>query len=130
LGQEEEKVHPRRLHAVGDLRSGSRRIRRVFHELVRPRAIEQDKVNYERKSRQRKKEVEASGMGEGDDSRQQSRKGGKKAVLGKKYGGKTVGRVKTELKTVDQIRKARKVAEHRKAKNARPSRKGKAKGRR
>jgi ATP-dependent RNA helicase DDX54/DBP10 len=107
--------------------------KRYLHKrIVEPKQLDKAHVNYERKARQRKKEVEANGEGggEGSGSRQQPRKGGKKAVPGKRYGGKTVGRVKTELKTVDQIRKARKVAEHRKAKNARPSRKGKGKGRR
>jgi ATP-dependent RNA helicase DDX54/DBP10 len=42
-----------------------------------------------------------------------------------RYGGKPIGRVKSELKTVDQIRKTRKVSEQRKAKNARPSKRGK-----
>ena len=104
--------------------------RRYLHKKVsEPKQLDKAHVNYERKARQRKKGAEASGMGEGDDPPQQSRKGGKKVVVGKRFGGKTVGRVKTELKTVDQIRKARKVAEHRKAKNARPSHKGKGRGR-
>ena len=104
--------------------------KRYLHKKVsEPRQLDKAHVNYERKVRQRKKGAEASGTGEGDDPPPQSRKGGKKVVLGKRFGGKTVGRVKTELKTVDQIRKARKVAEHRKAKNARPSHKGKGRGR-
>ncbi|KAI0819998.1 ATP-dependent RNA helicase DBP10 [Trametes gibbosa] len=46
---------------------------------------------------------------------------------GARFNGKPLGKVKNELKTVDQIRKTRQVAEHRKAKNARapPRRKGK-----
>jgi ATP-dependent RNA helicase DDX54/DBP10 len=105
--------------------------KRYLHKKVsEPKRLDKAHVNYERKSRQReKKEAGASGRGEGDNPPQQSRKGGKQAVLGKRYGRKTVGRVKTELKTVDQIRKARKVAEHRKAKNARPNHKGKGRGR-
>ena len=106
--------------------------RRYLHKKVsEPRQLDKAHVNYERKARQRKKrDGDASGVGEGDGPPQQSRKESKRAVLGKRYGGKSVGRVKTELKTVDQIRKARKMAEHRKAKNARPSRKGKGRGRR
>ena len=105
--------------------------KRYLHKRVsEPKQLDKAHGNYERKARQRKKEAEASGMGEGDDPPQQLKKGGKKAVLGKRYGGKSVGRVKTELKSVEQIRKARKVAEHRKARNARPSHKGKGKGRR
>ena len=38
-----------------------------------------------------------------------------------------MGKVRSELKNVDQIRKARKIAEQKRAKNARPSKK---KGRR
>ena len=106
--------------------------KRYLHKkILEPKQLDKAHVNYERKSRQRKnKEVGASGTVEGDDPRQQSKKGGRKTVLGRGHGGKTVGRVKTELKTVDQIRKMRKTAEHRKAKNARPSHKGKGKGRR
>ena len=107
--------------------------KRYLHTRVtEPKQLDKAHVNYERKVRQRRKEAEVGGggVGEGEDQRQGSRKGGKKIVVGKRYGGKTAGRIKTELKTVDQIRKARKVAEHRKAKNARPSRKGKGKRRR
>ena len=111
---------------------GDRAGKRYLHRKVsEPKQLDKAHVNYERKSRQQKrKETDVGGAGGGEDQRQQSRKGGKKHVLGKRYGGKTVGRVKTELKTVDQIRKSRKVAEHRKAKNARPNHKGKGKGRR
>ena len=45
--------------------------------------------------------------------------------LGGRLGGKSVGRVKNELKTVDQIRRARLMSEKKKAKNARPTHKGK-----
>jgi len=103
--------------------------KRYLHtRVVEPKQLDKAHVNYERKARQRKKEAEAGGIGEGENPPLQPRKGGRGAVLGKRYGGKTAKRVKTELKTVDQIRKARKVAEHRKAKNARPSRKGRGKG--
>jgi ATP-dependent RNA helicase DDX54/DBP10 len=132
--EEWKSKNKKSLPRVGETESGRTGHfgKRYLHKKVsEPKRLDKAHVNYERKSRQRgKKETEANGRGEGDDPRQQSRKGGKQAVLGKRYGGKTVGRVKTELKTVDQIRKARKVAEHRKAKNARPNHKGKGKGRR
>lgn len=100
--------------------------KRYLHtKVVEAKQLDKAHVNYERKVRQRKK-VEG-GIGESEDPRLQPRKG---ATLGKRYGGKTAGRVKTELKTVDQIRKARKTVERRKAKNARPSRRGKGKGQR
>ena len=110
-------------------RTGHTGKRYLHKRILEPKGLDKAHVNYERKSRQRKKQ-EAGGNGVDEDLRQRSTKGGKKAVLGRRYGGKTVGRVKTELRTVDQIRKTRKVAEHRKAKNARPSHKGKGRGRR
>ena len=132
--EEWKSKNKKSLPRVGETESGrtGRTGRRYLHtKTVEPRQLDKAHVNYERKARQRtKKEAEVGGVGERDDLQQQSRNGGRKAVLGKRHGGKSVGRVKTELKTVDQIRKARKVAEHRKAKNARPSRKGKGKGRR
>jgi ATP-dependent RNA helicase DDX54/DBP10 len=100
-------------------------------KVVEPKQLDKTHMNYDRKERQRKKrEAVVGAVGQGEEPRLQPRRGGKGAVLGKRHGGKTVGRIKTELKTVDQIRKARKVAEHRKAKNARPSRRGKGRGRR
>jgi len=121
------------LPRVGETESDrSRQIgKRYLHKRVsEPGQLDKAHVNYERKARQRKKqEAEGSGMGKDDVPPQQPRKGGKKVVIGKRHGGKSVGRVKTELKTVDQIRKSRRVAEHRKAKNARPGRQGKGKGR-
>jgi len=122
------------LPRVGETESshGGQGGKRYLHRKVsEPKQLDKAHVNYERKSRQRKrKETDEGGAGGGEVPRQQLRRGGEKAALGKRYGGKTVGRVKTELKTVDQIRKSRKVAEHRKGKNARPSRKGKGRGRR
>lgn len=105
--------------------------RRYLHtKVVEPKQLDKAHVNFERKARQQKKKEAGTGDIGGDkDQRPQPRKGGRETVLGKRHGGRTVGRVKTELKTVDQIRKARKVAERRKAKNARPNRKGKGKGR-
>ena len=122
------------LPRIGETEStrGGRIGKRYAHmKVVEPKQLEKTHVNYERKARQRKKkESETSGIGECENPRLQPRKAGRGSALGKRYGGKTVGRVKTELKTVDQIRKARSVAERRKAKNARPSRKGKGKGHR
>ena len=124
------------LPRVGEAESsqGVRAGKRYLHRKVsEPRQLDKAHVNYERKSRQRKRKETGeggAGGGGGEAPQQQPRGGGKKPALGKRYSGKTVGRVKTELKTVDQIRKSRNVAEHRKAKNARPSRKGKGRGRR
>jgi len=132
--EEWKSKNKKSLPRVGEIensRTGQVGRRYLHKKFSEPKQLDKAHADYERKSRQRKKkEAGASDMGEADGPRQQSRNGGKKAALGKRYGGKTVGRVKTELKTVDQIRKAKKVAEHRKAKNARPSHKGKGKGRR
>lgn len=132
--EEWKSKNKRSLPRVGETESGRAGGvgKRYLHKKVsEPKQLDKAHVNYERKSRQRKrKDGEAGGVGGDEDPRQQSRKGGKKAIPGRRYGGKSVGRVKSELKTVDQIRKTRMVAEHRKAKNARPNRKGKGKGRR
>ena len=120
-----------RIGETENSRTGRIGKRYAHTKVVEPKSLDKTHVNYERKERQRKKkEAGASGVDQGEEPRLQHRKGGKGATLGKRYGGKTVGRIKTELKTVDQIRKARNVAERRKAKNARPSRRGKGKGHR
>ena len=54
------------------------------------------------------------------------KKGGKVKPAGR-YAGKSMQRVRTELKTVDQIRKNRELVAKRKAKNARPTHKGRGK---
>ncbi|KAI6033165.1 P-loop containing nucleoside triphosphate hydrolase protein [Pisolithus orientalis] len=83
--------------------------------------------DYERKARQlKKKKVEEVGTVEGNvrgPDRTLSDKRTKK--LGRRQGGKSIGRLKNELKTVEQIHKSRKMTEKKRAKNARPSRKGK-----
>ncbi|KAI0076110.1 DEAD-domain-containing protein [Panus rudis PR-1116 ss-1] len=88
-----------------------------------PKPLDKLSKDYEKKVRQMKKKSDGVAEEDGPAAR-----GGKKGkALGVRSSGKTVGRVKNELKTVDQIRKSRKIQEQRKAKNARPSRK---KGRR
>ncbi|KAI0266703.1 DEAD-domain-containing protein [Gloeopeniophorella convolvens] len=77
-------------------------------------------TTYERKTRVLKKKAETSGAGA---SAEPPRKGRAGAKTPGRYGGKSIGRVRNEIKSVEQIRKGRKVMEHRKAKNARPSRK-------
>ncbi|KAF7315632.1 ATP-dependent RNA helicase DBP10 [Mycena indigotica] len=81
-----------------------------FRHNAMPEAKPLDKLdkNYDRKVRHIKKKNEAAG-GEAPQGR---------------YRGKPIGRVKTELKTSEQIRKGRKLLEKRRAKNARPSKKG------
>jgi ATP-dependent RNA helicase DDX54/DBP10 len=74
--------------------------------------------DYERKARQMKKRESDSA---GGDARPVSRQGQK----GGRYGGKPIGKVKSELKSAAQIRKDRGLLEKRRAKNARPSKKSK-----
>jgi ATP-dependent RNA helicase DDX54/DBP10 len=93
--------------------------------------------NYERKSRQMKKRAgDASAStgdtGEGRGGRPFTKGSHAKGVkektpqgrAGGRYGGKPIGRVKSELKSAEQIRKARKTQDQRKSKNARPSKRG------
>ncbi|CUA66773.1 hypothetical protein RSOLAG22IIIB_00221 [Rhizoctonia solani] len=92
-------------------------------------------LGYERKLRQMKKRGEKEKAFETDNDASGGRnvKGGKpgkkekkvKSAMGRRYGGKTMGRVKNELKNADQIRKSREAMAKKKAKNARPSKKGK-----
>lgn len=92
------------------------------------------RTDYERKTREismRKKHGEPEP--ERPSTTPKGKRPGQNKRLGARFNGKTVGRVKNELKTVDQIRKARLVAERKKEKNARPTRgggKGGRKGRR
>ena len=77
-------------------------------------------TNYERKARVRKK-LEAVGP---DVKGEPDMKGRHSTKTPSRYRGKPIGRVHSELKTAEQIRKVRKLVDKRKAKNARPSRKG------
>ncbi|ESK97076.1 atp-dependent rna helicase dbp10 [Moniliophthora roreri MCA 2997] len=79
--------------------------------------------DYEHKVRRTKKQGVEIADGDGSSSRPAPNKKGKTKVSSR-YGGKSIGRVKSELKNAEQIRKSRKVQERRKLKNARPTRKG------
>ncbi|KAL1748864.1 P-loop containing nucleoside triphosphate hydrolase protein [Schizophyllum fasciatum] len=100
---------------------------RFKHNKIATSAKPLDKLrtDYERKVRQMKKkgEVAEDEAGPSSFGAKPGSKGGK-IKKGARFAGKTMGRAKNELKTVDQIRKSRNVQEKRKAKNARaPSRK-------
>ena len=75
-------------------------------------------IDYESKMRLSKKKYAPQG-GEEDVQKQP------RVLQHGRSKGKTVGKVKNELKTADQIRKQRQLMEKRKAKNARRSKKGK-----
>ena len=74
-------------------------------------------TNYERKTRVQKK-VEAVGAVSTEKPISRGRH-----ITGRRYGGKSLGQVHGEIKSAEQIRKARKFTEKRRAKNARPSHK-------
>ncbi|KAI0769699.1 DEAD-domain-containing protein [Trametes elegans] len=96
--------------------------RKYRHQKVVPaKPLDKLRTDYEKKAKKFKSADKEAGE---DAGAKGSRPGGK---AGGRFRGKPMGKVKNELKTVDQIRKARKIAEQRKAKNARPnhSRKGK-----
>ena len=103
-------------------------VRRFKHNrIVAPKPLDKLSRDYERKVRQRKKE-DANGPSSSSVTNQSSPVRGKRVVMRRE--GKTYGRIKTELKTSEQIRKNRAMLEKRKAKNARPSRHGSKKGKR
>ncbi|KAF6762983.1 ATP-dependent RNA helicase DBP10 [Ephemerocybe angulata] len=92
--------------------------------------------NYERKVKEMKmKEKDNGGEGEGSRPSTPAGRGGKRGPPGRgnkpggRNAGKSYGKVKSELKTVDQIRRDRKTMEKKKLKNARPA-KGGGRGRR
>ncbi|KAI5120302.1 hypothetical protein M0805_005806 [Coniferiporia weirii] len=112
---------------------GGRRVaggKRFKHQGATPaKPLDKMHTGYERKVRQLKKAHEAGGGGGGGEAPESS-SGAKKGMANGKgksrYGGKPIGRVKSELKSADQIRKSRELVERKRAKNARaPSRKGK-----
>ncbi|KAF9268904.1 ATP-dependent RNA helicase DBP10 [Marasmius fiardii PR-910] len=91
------------------------------NKVAAPKPLDSLRDDYERKMRRAQKQAGDATKEEGPSSPKKSHK-----PVGKsRFGGKSVGRVKSELKNADQIRKSRKIQENRKLKNARPSRKGK-----
>lgn len=91
------------------------------HKSEDAKPLDKLSLGYERKVRQMKTREP------NEESGQSSRKPGGAVRKGGRYAGKTMTKVKSELKSAEQIRKNRAAVEKRKAKNARPSKK---KGRR
>lgn len=89
--------------------------RRFKHNKVTPaKPLDKRRTDYEKKvSRFKKKDAEAGDASTGPANLANGKKKGR-------YGGKPIGRVKTELKSNEQIRKSRKIMERKRAKNARP----------
>ena len=118
---EREAARPASVHT-----SGGRRWR--HNKTFEAKPLDKLSKDYERKARQFKKKGEsATTGGENEGSQAQPAKsiGKLSKNSGKRLRGKSLRRVRSEIKTVDQIHKARKLAERRQAKNARQSRKSK-----
>lgn len=113
VGEEEGPNAQRR----GNIGAGGRKWKHTQQAEAKP--LDKLANNYERKVRQFKKKNEGAESAPGPGP-----KGKGKKPVGKRFGGKPMGKVRNELKTVDQIRKARVTAERRKEKNARPAHKG------
>jgi ATP-dependent RNA helicase DDX54/DBP10 len=105
---------PRVGEAEAERRPSVQDSRRFKHnKTVEAKPLDKLHKNYDRKVRQKRKEG-AVGRGESTNPTLGTKAGGR-------YGGKPTSRVKSELKTVEQIRKGRKIVEKKKSKNARPS---------
>ncbi|KDR75870.1 hypothetical protein GALMADRAFT_248604 [Galerina marginata CBS 339.88] len=92
------------------------------NKTVPAKPLDKLSTDYERKMRQQKKKAdEMESPGHPPQPKSKSKKLGPRS-------GKSYARVKTELKTSEQIRKDRKLLERRRAKNGRPARTGGGKG--
>lgn len=100
------------------------------NKVEQPKPLDKFRGDYERKTRQLQKkggEVSAA-PSPGPKATKGKSSSALKAVKGKKKlavraGGRSAGKARNELKTVDQIRKSRQLAESKKLKNARPGKK-------
>ena len=120
IGEAENSSTGTRKHA----QPGARRFK--HNRIVAPKPLDKLSKDYERKVRLQKKEE--ANKPSSPSPKQSSPARGKKESI--RRGGKSYGHIKTELKTSEQIRKNRGLLEKRKAKNARPSRRGGKKGKR
>lgn len=92
---------------------GGRRFKHQKIEVAKP--LDKRNKDYERKTRQLKKKTES--VGEMEATQHQAKKGGK--LKGGRNAGRPIGKVKTELKTVDQVRKSRNALDRRREKTGR-----------
>lgn len=94
------------------------------NKVTAPKELDKFGNNYERKMRHLNNKQDGDQGGDNGgrvgSSSTSSRKG-KKQGKHSRYGGKSFRRVKSELKSSDQIRRQRKVIDNRRAKNARPT---------
>lgn len=114
IGETEGQSAPRR----GAAGAGGRKYR--HNQVAEAKPLDKLHKSYEKKIHQQKKKQADGAVDSGS-----THAGNGKKKLGGRFGGKPVGKVKNELKTVDQIRKSRAMSEKKKAKNARPTNKGK-----
>lgn len=114
--------------AEGMGRRGGAGAKRFKHQKVTAaKPLDKLSKDYERKTRQLKKGRESGGEPSTAETPSRGHKGTRGRASGgqrSRYGGKPMGRVKSELKSADQIRKTRELTERKRLKNARPSRKG------
>jgi len=87
------------------------------NKITEAKPLDKLSFGFERKTKQKQKQKDTPGEGEASKRKPDTGK------RGGRYGGKPIGKVKNELKTVDQIKKTRDLQAKRKAKNARPSKK-------
>ena len=107
-------------------RPGSHGSRKFKHtKVVEAKPLDKLHKDYDRKVRQTKRRDDIAGSEH--ESTKPTQDARKRSKAGGRYGGKPAGRIKSELKTVEQIRKGRKIMEKKRSKNARPNHK---KGRR
>jgi len=103
----------------GGSSSGAKKFK--HQKVTEAKPLDPKHVNYERKLRQFKKKE--GGASEASEAASPSKRGGKPGK-NPRFKGKPAGRVKSELKTAQQIRTDRKMASRKKERNARPSHKG------
>lgn len=121
------KTH-RNLPKVGDVEDESRRGHQTgqrfrHNKVMAAKPLDKLRKDYEQKTRIFKKKGETAETP--DEMGPRPSRGGRGGrVMGARRGGKSVGRVKFELKTVDQVRKGRSQLENRRAKTGRHSRGG------
>ncbi|KAG8816111.1 ATP-dependent RNA helicase dbp10 [Serendipita sp. 399] len=115
---ETEKAGPSRHSANGK--------RWKHSKTTEPKALDKLAIDYERKMRIMKKKNAGESVEPPASHSKNSKKGGGK-LQGARWKGKSVGKVKSELRTVDQIRKQRTILQKKREKNARAPRKNKGK---
>ncbi len=105
--------------------NGSRHFR--YRSMTPGKTLDPKSMGYERKMLQLKRKTSETEGFDGPERPRKTSSGGRPLPSRKKgrrdsIGGSRAGKVKSELKSVDQIRRARHLAANKRAKNARPGR--------